>query len=71
MLIGIVRDSGERSVCRLRSLSDDSDNELALVQTVEGNKLPYSKREIADAEGARDLFIKMGRPVRVRFSRSL
>ena len=44
--------------------TDDNgnDNEMALVQTVEGNKQPYTKREIADAEGARDLFVKMGRP---------
>ena len=39
--------------------TDDNDNEMALVQTVEGNKLPYTKREIADAEGARD---EMSRP---------
>eukprot|EP01040_Poterioochromonas_malhamensis_P017280 gene17280-19820_t len=31
--------------------TDDNGNEMALVQTVEGNKLPYTKREIADAEG--------------------
>ncbi len=46
----------------LYNKTDDNDNEMALVQTVEGNKLPYTKREIADAEGAQDLFVKMGRP---------
>ena len=32
------------------------------MQTVEGNKVPFTRREIARAEQARDLFVRMARP---------
>ena len=39
-----------------------SREEVALVTTVEGNKLAFTKREVAKADEARELFIKLARP---------